>query len=258
LRRSISTVGVLLFVILGASNAYSQQRGPIEQCTIGRNVPAVGFWTWPTNSKVNVYIRATDFDAKQHSQLLTGLKNWNSVSELTGSNVIFHYRGNTAQQVTCENCLTILRERVFDKATRHATEIRATSVGDSQLISSAAILVDPVLTDPEALLNAIVHELGHNFGLMDCYTCKRKSTVMNQLDSVNVPNGMERPTACDLAQVQEVYQQLKVRVRNAPIARTVFNEDEGEEPEDDDTPVVIPAPAKRLSSVVQKPAQRPE
>ena len=30
--------------------------------------------------------------------------------------------------------------------------------------------------------NALAHELGHSFGLLDCYSCKTQSTVMIRFD----------------------------------------------------------------------------
>jgi len=215
---------------------------------------------WAPGARVQVYVRSADFDTEQLPRLLTALQNWNSASEQTGSGVKFEYQGNTVQQRSCENCLTIMRGRVFDKTTRHATELSAYSARDNQIITSASIIVDPVLTNPKALLNALVHELGHNLGLLDCYTCKRKSTVMNQFEAVNMPNGMEGPTSCDIAQVKEAYKELKVLVRASPADRKSMPEDEGEEPVDDDTPVVVPTPATRLAgaSSIVKPPSRPE
>ncbi len=61
---------------------------------------------------------------------------------------------------------------------------------------------------------------------------------MNQFKAMNVPNDMAVPTACDIAQVREAYKELKVRVRPSPPNRI----DEGEEPVDDDTPIIIPKP----------------
>jgi hypothetical protein len=152
-----------------------------------------------------------------------------------------------------------MRGRVFDKTTRHATELRAYSAKGNQIITFASIIVDPVLTNPKALLNALVHELGHNLGLLDCYTCKRKSTVMNQFEAVNVSNDMEKPTSCDIAQVREAYKELKMLVRASPSGRESMPVDEGEEPVDDDTPIVIPPTANRSTggSTTLRPAHVP-
>jgi hypothetical protein len=247
-------------VVMGVRDSNAQGKPSLDSCKIGRQAPATGFWMWAPGAHVQVYVRAADFDPEQLPHLLTALHNWNSASDQTGSGVKFEYQGNTVQQRSCENCLTIMRGRVFDKATRHATELSAYSARDNQIITSASIIVDPVLTNPKALLNALVHELGHNLGLLDCYTCKRKSTVMNQFEAVNVPNGMEGPTSCDIAQVKEAYKELKVLVRASPPDRKLMREDEGEEPVDDDTPVVVPTPATRLAgaSSIVKPPSRPE
>src|SRR5258705_4370404 len=96
--------------------------------------------------------------------------------------------------------------------------------------------------------------------VLDWYTCKRKSTVMNQFEAVNMPNGMEGPTSCDIAQVKEAYKELKVLVRASPPDRKLMPEDEGEEPVDDDTPVLVPTPPTRLAgaSSILKPPSPPE
>ena len=65
---------------------------------------------------------------------------------------------------------------------------------------------------------------------------------MNQFKTVNVSNNMEGPTACDLAQVQAAYQELKIHPRPSPLVAAATAADEGEEPVDDDTPVITRKP----------------
>jgi hypothetical protein len=257
LRRSASILILALIVVTGVRDFDAQGKTSLDACRIGNQAPAFGFWMWPPNARVQVYVRFADFDSEQLPYLLEALQNWNRASEQTGSGVKFEFQGNTAQQRSCENCLTILRDRVFDKSKRHATELRAYSARDNGIITSASIIVDPVLTNSKALLNALVHELGHNLGLLDCYTCKRKSTVMNQFDAVNVSNDMETPTSCDIAQVRQAYKDLKVR--NSALVKRPIPEDEGEEPVEDDTPIVEPTRTVPLvdASVVTKPTSRP-
>jgi len=212
----------------------------IAPCRVGYQAPAIGFWTWAANAHVKVYIRSADFKPEDIPYLLAPLETWNNVSELTGSRVKFEYQGSTDVQLSCENCLTVMRGSVFDKSKRHATELRAYSLQHDQVINYASIIVDPVLTNPKALRDAIAHELGHNLGLLDCYTCKQKSTLMNQFKTINEPNNLAAPTSCDIAQVRLAYQELKVRVRPSPPPRRSI--DQGEEPIDDDTPIIIPKP----------------
>ena len=107
------------------------------------------------------------------------------------------------------------------------------------MLSWASIVIDPLLTNPKALTDAVAHELGHNFGLLDCYSCKAKTTVMNQFGPINVANEMPGPTACDVAQVRAAYRQLVLQASRAPMSKPV---DAGEEPVDDDTPILVPKP----------------
>jgi hypothetical protein len=238
-----SIVPVLAFLLIlgpGFSSTRIDAKEPPAPCRIGELAPPIGFWTWAANSRVKVYVLASDFKPEIVPYLLTALQNWNSTAVANGSGVQFEYQGTTSQQLTCESCLTLMRGQVFDKSKRHATELRAFSIRHDQIINYAAIVIDPSLTNPRALTDAIAHELGHNLGLLDCYTCKKKSTLMNQLKAMNVPNDMATPTPCDVAQVRAAYQELKIHVRPSPPNRNLI--DVGEEPVDDDTPVIIPKP----------------
>ena len=89
----------------------------------------------------------------------------------------------------------------------------------------------------ETLTNAVAHELGHSFGLLDCYSCKDKTTVMNQFKNVNTSNHMNGPTACDVAQVKSAY---RAHANHAAQKKIVV--EEGAEPVDDDTPIVLRKP----------------
>jgi hypothetical protein len=230
----------LLINLGGPGEANTQSASKADPCEVGQQAPAIGFWTWAANSRVKVYIRSSDFTPAQFPYLVSAVKGWNSVLEQTGSGVKFEYQGNTDTELSCEGCLTIMRGPVFDKTRRHVTELKAYSAQRNQIITYAIIIVDAVLTDPRALEDALTHEFGHNLGLLDCYTCKSKSTVMNQFKVVNKPKEIDGPTRCDIAQVKQAYQELKVRIRPSPANRNLI--DEGEEPVDDDTPIVIPKP----------------
>lgn len=240
LKRIVFIIFVLQIGFLVVNAVGAQTKPSTAPCRPGQQAPATGFWKWAADTRVTVYIREADFEPTQLFHLLTALNNWNSVSEQTESGVKFDYQGNTIREEnTCENCLTISRGLVFDKAKRHATELRAYSARSNQIITYASIVIDPILSNPKALLNAMLHELGHNLGLVDCYGCKRNSTVMNQFERANVTDDLVKPTACDIAQVRESYRELKTRV--AKTKKKPMAEDEGEEPVDDDTPIVVPS-----------------
>ena len=231
---------ILNIILLTTTFTGAAQTRSISPCTVGKDSSGYGFWTWAANSTIKVYVVGADFTELELPYLLKPLQNWNAVADATGSNVKFEYLGTIVAPLYCENCMTIMRGRVFDKKKRHATELRTYSAHRDQIMTWAHIVIDPVLTNPKALTNAMAHELGHNFGLVDCYSCKPKSTVMVQFKTINEPNDMEGPTTCDVAQVKAAYLELAVHVRPAPVAQEIV--DEGEEPSDDDTPIVIKKP----------------
>ena len=238
-RLTLTLIFFALFLV--ALMPVAGQTPAVASCRVGVQAPAFGFWTWAPHSTVKVYILTADFQTDELSYLLAPIRNWNGVLEETGSGVKFVYSGSTSAPLYCENCLTIMRGPVFDKTRRHATELRTYSAHRDQIMTYASIVIDPALTNPNALTNAMAHELGHNLGLLDCFTCKKRSTVMNQFKVVNVSNDMEGPTACDVAQVRAAYKELSTRVRPSP-APGLLLRDEGEEPIDDDTPIVEPKP----------------
>jgi hypothetical protein len=172
--------------------------------------------------------------------LLAPLSAWNAVSASTASKVRFEYKGTTSTLRYCENCLTIRQGQVFDKSKRHLSELRIYSTRD-RLLTWATIVIDPLLTNPKTLTNAMAHELGHSFGLLDCYSCKQGSTVMIQFQAVNAANGMDGPTACDVTEVKRSYQVLVAQLKQPPKSKPIVV-DEGEEPAEDETPVVVPKP----------------
>lgn len=212
-----------------------------QSCKVGSQAPPVGFWTWAPGSLIQVYVLDGDFADSELSFLLAPLETWNAVSNATGSSVKFIYKGTTANALYCENCLTIRRGRVFDESARHLTELRTYSGMRNRIMNWASVVIDPRLTNGETLTNAVAHELGHSFGLLDCFSCRDRSTVMNQFRDVNVSNEMNGPSRCDVAQVKAVYDAVAVELKRAPRPKADIV-DESEEPVDDDTPVIIPDP----------------
>lgn len=215
--------------------------GQTPGCKVGKDAPAFGFWTWASGSMVRVYVLDDQFDAADLPYLLKPLANWNAVGAETESRVKFDYAGLTATPVHCDNCLTIRRGDVFDVSRRHLTELISYSAAGNRIITWGTITIDPLLTNPKALTNAVAHELGHSFGLLDCYSCKQKSTVMIQFETVNASNEMDGPTVCDVAEVKRVYQALAAPLKRLPKSKPIVI-DEGEEPVEDDTPIVVRKP----------------
>ena len=247
---------ILILVIGCGALTRAQTAQPAVACKAGSTAPQVGSWTWAENAQVKVYIRTPDFAVNEVPHILTAVQNWDTSSGQNGSGVRFMYQGTVSESQTCVNCLTITRGETLDK--RHGAELKAFSKRRSQIIDYAWVVIDIQIRNPKTLTGIVAHELGHSLGLLDCYNCKRKSTAMTllyttvkflQFKLFDLSNGLEGPTPCDQAQVKKAYQELKAMVRPSPTI-ALFRDassgallvDEGEEPEEDDTPVVIPEP----------------
>ena len=229
----------LLTFLLPGFPAWGQD-STVAPCKVGTSAPAFGWWAWPPKSIVKIYILRADFKDDEVPFILEPIKKWNELLELTANGVRFELAEDVAEPRYCNHCLTVMRGPVFDKQKRHGTELRAYSARDDRLITWGHIVVDTNLTNPKALTSAIAHELGHNFGLLDCYDCKSKTTVMNKLPFLNATNEMDGPTRCDLLQIRSAYKKLATGGRSLVMPIEVV--DEGEEPEDDDTPIVLKKP----------------
>jgi hypothetical protein len=219
----------------GALRSVKAQTLP-AQCQVGRTAPPIGFWTWPANSRVDVYLLATDFSVDYEAAVQLAVRNWNNSAAENGSNVLFTFRGFAKEAKTEVGSITIIRGEIYDKKERHLAFLKVHSFSTDKSIEFAEVVVDPHVVNPEVLTNVMVHELGHSLGLLDCYQCKSESTAMGLMKSVKEPNGIEGPTACDKLAVQTVYRGLATRV--AQINGKKAMPDPGEEPEADDTPIV--------------------
>lgn len=231
----------LLLIIAASSLLYPQ---PITRasvpapCVVGHTAAPTGFWTWPANSRVNIYLRAPDFSEEYVAAVRIAVENWDATAVENGSNVHFRFHGLTRETKIAPGDLTITRGDIYDKKIKHLALLQAHSLRNDQLIDYALVVVDLRVKNPEVLTNVMAHEIGHSLGLLDCYGCSRKSTAMGLLKTGEDPNGIEGPTACDMVAVQEAYRELALHVRPAPTPEPAV--DEGEEPEADETPVVRP------------------
>jgi hypothetical protein len=211
-----------------------------SQCVVGRTAAPFGFWTWPANSHVKIYLRESQFSESEAAAVKVAAQNWDVTARENGSNVHFSFLGFTRESKTAQGDLTLIRGDVYDKKMKHLALLQAHSLRSNQLIDSALIIVDFRVKNPDVLTNVMAHELGHSLGLLDCPQCNQKSTAMGLLKTGTEPNGINGPTACDTVAVLAAYQDLKLHVRPAPTILT-FNKpvvDPGEDPEADDTPIV--------------------
>lgn len=209
-------------------------------CVVGRNAAPVGFWTWPANSQVNIYLREGEFSELDVVAVRVAVRNWDLSAVENGSNVRFSVHGLTRETKTAKGDLTIVRGDVYGKKLRHLALLEAHSLRADQLIDYALIIVDFRVKSRDVLTNVTAHELGHSLGLLDCYKCSSKTTAMGLMKAGDESNGIEGPSACDKAGVVAAYRELRAHVARAPKALGLIRSevDQGEEPEADDTPIV--------------------
>src|SRR6266404_4541442 len=134
-------------------------------CVVGRTAAPIGFWTWPANSHINIYLREPDFSSDYLSAVKLAVENWDAAAIENGSNVRFSFRGLTLETTTADDDLTIIRGDVYDKKIKHLAVLQAHSLKSNRLINYALVIVDSRVKNPEVLTNIVVHELGHSLGL---------------------------------------------------------------------------------------------
>ena len=218
---AISVVSIVAALFLNPAKAeVTPSNAP---CVAGHTSATTGFWKWPANTHVNIYLREPDFPRDYVSAVRIAVENWNDAADEDGSNVFFDFRGLTSDTKTGEGDLTIIRGDVYDRK-KHLAFLQAHSLLSNQLIDFALVIVDPKVRNPEVLTNVMAHELGHSLGLMDCYGCSHKSTAMGLLKTATETNGIEGPTPCDKVAVLAGYRQLALQVRPATTNHSLVNE----------------------------------
>lgn len=237
MRTKLFVISVVLIVAaLYLDHAKTVVAQTTTPCIVGHTSPSTGFWTWPVNSLVNIYLRDPDFSDDYVSAVRIAVQNWDAAALETGSNVHFIFHGLTAATKTAQGDLTIIRGDVYDNK-RHLAFLQAHSLLSNRLIDYALVIVDVRVKNPEVLTNIMAHELGHSLGLMDCYQCSRKSTAMSLLKTGTEPNGIEGPTACDKLAVVAAYRELALHDTATAVSFRKPSVSEGELPE----AVVMPA-----------------
>jgi len=210
---------VLLLIPSGFSvnnSASADDEGAVESrrmvpCVVGRNSPPIGFWTWPANTSVKIYLREPDFSESDVAAVRLAVENWDATAAETSSNVRFTFQGLTREIRSAQWEITIVRKVVFTKKHPDRALLEAHSRQQDQFIDYALILVDPSVRNPDVLTNVVAHEIGHSLGLLDCYKCDRRSTAMGLLKSDDESNGIQGPTFCDKREVAAAYQSSKSR-----------------------------------------------
>lgn len=142
---------------------------------------------WQKGTTVKYYIDPSITNANTQDAITQAFENWNNANARNNSGVT--YELTTTRPATTENFLTVSYEgNLIDPETGSQVRAQANYASDTTTgyTSRGAIRMDPSMTDYAAVLEAMVHEIGHPAGLGHCTGsgCTRQSSVMTAV----VPN----------------------------------------------------------------------
>jgi hypothetical protein len=164
-----------------------------KQCQPGKTSPEAHGWRWKQGTPVRVYYLKDHFTAAEAEALARAVNNWNNALREMGSQIDFVIGGERASVATNNGSVTVMRgiPRVRERVGE--TKFYSMSNGAARL----TMIINPVVTNLDALTSLMTHELGHSLGLADCYECRRGTTAMAAFKGNNKGNEVYEPSVCD-------------------------------------------------------------
>lgn len=158
-------------------------------------------WSWTRDATIAVIVDP-EFVGSPGGRIavVEALRRWELAGSGNGSRVTFELR-DKEDALTGGPTLRFRRGTLKSGRQAHTVLI---SAGDS--LSRAICVIDRRVTDPLALLQVAVHEIGHTFGLAECDDCPPGSSVMTRSSGVDyndTTSGAGWPSECDNAAVRE-------------------------------------------------------
>jgi hypothetical protein len=161
-------------------------------------------WRWAPRSRVTVYALRGQFSPKEAELLTSAVRKWDLALRQSLSGIRIKSGGETAAWVPRAGEIIIIRDRV--KMEGHQVgEFRSVLRDARGYVTAAVVALDRSIDDLRNLSALLSHELGHGFGLWDCETCAKRSTVMNGFKFPG-HNVAEAPSLCDILQVGAAYE----------------------------------------------------
>src|SRR5258708_5113523 len=97
---------VLIVAVLYLSHAKTAVAQTIAPCIVGHTSPSTGFWTWPANSLVNIYLRDPDFSQDYVAAVRLAVENWDAAAVESGSARHFILYGTHLATTTTRTALS--------------------------------------------------------------------------------------------------------------------------------------------------------
>ena len=192
-----------LLILFLLTSVAATKEPPVRGCSVGGNAAPLSQWRWAPRSRVTVYVLRGQFKQKEAAALSLAVKKWDLALRQSLSGIRLRPGGETDASVPSAGELVVIRDRVKAGGKR-VGEFRSVLRDARGYVTAAVVALDHSIDDIRNVKAPFSHELGHGFGLWDCETCVKRSTVMNQFKFPS-HNVAESPSLCDVLQVGAAY-----------------------------------------------------
>ena len=194
MKRSLTSLAIFLFSIVLFFFIFSKvSTADNPECEVAPPLTRTNGASWPPGTTITVVINSNDFSTLEQrnavEQAFTAWRNANSASTVT-----FTFTTATAQPAPGQDFHTIYLHR-GNSPTGGDTSVAFTGSPTTQgnRTTSAVTTIDNSITRLQTIMQIMLHEIGHTFGLDDCLDCASASTIMSPpTSSCNCPS-----LACD-------------------------------------------------------------
>jgi hypothetical protein len=224
-----------------------------------RECTSVAAVRWLPHGTLNIGYARGDFTNGERAAFHKAVKSWQQALAQTDIGIVLDETGEIdIGAAPAHSQIIVKRAESMDE--EHYGKIVAIARRDNYL-ERASILIKGSLHKRDGLQKAMLHELGHVFGLRDCPECRADVTVMNYFSHVvimglKVRGGTNKiakqPTAGDISQVLSGYRQsqppsLANVADESEDTRTIVSDDASDRRNSADSDNII-APYLELSS----------
>jgi hypothetical protein len=145
-----------------------------------------------------VYIHPA-ITGERRSAVETAFSNWTASRILNGSHNTYQF---VSQPPPANTGFTILNQQPSSGDRAQTTTVTNDTTGNTMY---ATTYLSPSMTNPDAVLEAMSHEIGHPMGMGHCEDCAPNESVMATRDRYDNDNDVvgraTNPTPCDNAQL---------------------------------------------------------
>ena len=190
---------ILIAVGLALACLFSPHPASAQTCGLGQSPPIEGLG-FPRGSKVQVYIDPEIKDERRNS-VVQAFNDWEAAGFSNGSNITYEF---VSQPLPPNTGITVNNQAPLSGDRAHTDAYVNDTNGYTMF---ANIQITPGMWKPEAVLEAMVHEIGHVYGLGHC-NCSTTQSVMSTpgySDPNQVVGRPTSPTACDNQAVTYIY-----------------------------------------------------